>query len=138
MKLKNILLLSSALMLVIGVTACQRHRSFEGRSKWIASKISDELDLNKDQETKLEAVRQEFLAARNRHKDERAKNIEEVKQIVLSEKLDAAKVKEKLAHRQKFFDENFDTVFAKVSVFHAALNSEQKQKAVELIGKFAE
>lgn len=120
------------------VAACTRPKGPEQKADWATAMLSKKLDLNEDQRGKLDAVKTEVLGIMKAHQADRAKNFEEIKQLVLSERLDPARVKALMAERQKLIDENYDRVFAKVSDFHASLKPEQKKEAVEMMEKFAE
>lgn len=117
------------------VSACTRP-SPEQRAEWITRKVSSELDLTDEQKTHLDAVKQAMIDVRKTHKAERQSYFERVKQLILSEHLDAARVKALMAERQKQLDSDFDSVFEKVAAFHASLSADQKQKAVDLIEKY--
>jgi periplasmic protein CpxP/Spy len=120
----------------IGLTGCH-HPTAEERIEWVVSKISSKLDLNTDQKAKLDDVKKAILEIYKGHESERAKQIEDLKEQILADHLDAGKLKSMATQRQKIIDENFDAVFAKVSVFHDSLKAEQRKKAVDLIDKFA-
>src|SRR5437868_5671694 len=69
-----------------GLVGCTP-KSPEARMNWVAGKVTDKLDLNKEQEAKLkdliEAINQQRIA----HKSERKENQTLLKDMVLSEKL---------------------------------------------------
>ncbi len=113
-----------------------RHFSPEKKAEWITSKISSELDLTTEQKAKLDAVKLGALELRKAHEAERAQHLKEVKDLILSEKLEKTKVKGLMAQRQKAMDEGVNQLFDKVAAFHASLTAEQKAKAVGMIEKF--
>lgn len=121
---------------LLGATGCT-HPSPEKRAEWVVSAIKRKLDLNDEQKAKLDAVKQAFLDTRKAHEGDRKKHFEEVKQMILSDKLDANKVKALMQERHKAMEQGFDPVFSKVQEFHASLSPEQKKKAVELMDKFS-
>ena len=108
-----------------------------GLIKLCCAQVNRELGLLDDQKAKLDDVKVTLLNIKKTHEADREKHLSDVKQLILSDKLDAAKVKALMAERQKMVDANFDTVFAKVSAFHASLTPEQKKKAAEFIDKIS-
>jgi protein CpxP len=118
------------------MTGCHGHGP-EGRAEWVTAKISSKLDLNDQQKAKLDEVKTAILDARKQHAADRVQGKEELKKLVLSDKLDAAQTKALLERRHQSMESNFDPIFAKVQAFHASLTPEQKQKAADVIDKFA-
>ena len=129
--------LTVALGFVALSTLAACHFGPEKRASWITSKISGELDLNNDQKAKLENVKRAFLDVRKSHQAEQKKHLDEMKQIILADKLDSAKIKSLMAQRDKTMMQDLDVVFGKMSDFHSSLTAEQKKKAVEMLENFA-
>ncbi len=109
----------------------------EQRAELGAKKVSYDLDLNDAQKAKLNIVKQAYLDMRKANEEDRKKQLEEVKQLILSDKVDTAKVKTLMAERQKINAKAFDSVFPKVVEFHSALDDTQKKKAVQMLEKFS-
>lgn len=115
---------------------CKRGCDAEGRANKVVSKLSSKLDLNETQRAKLEDAKKAFVAARERARGDREKDVATLKALILSERVEASQVRPLIDKHKQVFDQNFNDVFAKVAEFHASLTPEQKQKAVELIDKF--
>jgi Spy/CpxP family protein refolding chaperone len=135
--LRTGLLIVTAAASLSALAGCGRHHSPEQKAEWVVSKISKKLELTADQKTKLESVKQAYLDVWTAHKDDRAKRLDEVKQMILSDRLDAAKVKSLMGERRKIEDDNFDPVFAKLAEFHASLTPQQKGKIAAFLDKVA-
>ena len=121
---------------LLAAVACNRHASPEKRAEWITSKVSSELSLTSEQRLKLDVVKDGMLALRKEHEADRAQHVKEVKELILSEKLEKTKVKALVSQRQKSLDEGVDSLFSQVAAFPASLTPEQKAKAVSLLEKF--
>lgn len=119
------------------LAGCGGQRSPQQKAEWVVSKISRKLDLTAEQKTKLEAVKQAYLDVWTAHKADRTKRLEDVKQMILSDRLDPAKVKALMAERRKVEDDNFDPIFAKLAEFHASLTAQQKGKIAAFLDKAA-
>lgn len=139
--MKVIVRFTSVMLLVAGalfIASCARHWTPEERADWVAKQIAKHLDLDRQQIAKLEAVKQEMLAARTRlSKDHQALFDEAVAQIQ-ADRLDQGKVLQLLERRQEFQRQVAPQVVAKIAELHASLTPEQKVKAVERLRYFQE
>ena len=97
---------------------------------------SSKLDLTAEQRMKLEALKETLVDINKAHQAERVKHLDEIKRQILSDGLNSAKIRSLILLRQRFVNENFDSVFGMVAEFHASLMPEQKRKAVALLEKF--
>jgi Spy/CpxP family protein refolding chaperone len=133
--MKIILALTSA-MLIMGtltLTGCARHPSPEERAEWVTKRIAKHLDLDEQQIAKLEAVKQEMLAARGRLSKDMQMLFDDAVAQIQADRLDQAKVLQILERRQELQRQVAPQVIAKLADFHATLRPEQKAKAVEQI-----
>jgi Spy/CpxP family protein refolding chaperone len=120
---------------LMGMTGC-KSPSPEQQADWIVKKVTSKLDLNGEQEAKLRAVKEAYLDARKRHSATQREAREEIKQIVLSDALDAKRIRELMKKRNAIVDQEFDGVFGKVADFHASLTPDQRKEAVRWMEKF--
>lgn len=119
-----------------GLSGCAPHTP-EQKAEWIVSRISGELDLNAAQKTKLEAVKQAILDLHKAHQADRARLVDELKQAILADHLDAKSVKAVMTQRQKLMNENFDVLFPKIADFHDSLTHAQREKSATWVEKIA-
>jgi Spy/CpxP family protein refolding chaperone len=120
----------------IGLLGSCRPRGPEQRTEWITDRISDKLDLNEQQKVKFNELKNTILEARSRHTGEHRQASQEIKAMILSEKLESQKIQRLIEKRQQIMKQEFDPVFAKLSEFHESLTPEQKREAVKLLEKF--
>lgn len=138
--MKNIkmVMFATFLLAVAGLaTGCKSGKSsHEQKMNWVVEKVTDKLELDKDQENKLRdlvaTVRETKKAQGEKYKGQK----EELKTLLLSEKLDKAASRKLFDQRQTAMSESFDPVFEKLQVFHASLTAEQKKEAVKYLEKF--
>lgn len=124
----------TSLMLIVGtlsLVSCSRHLNPEERADWVTKRIAKHLDLNQEQATKLEAVKQEVLAARSKLSREQQTLFDDVVAQIQADRLDQAKVIQLFERRQELQRQLAPQVVAKIAEFHASLTQEQKAKAVE-------
>jgi protein CpxP len=131
----------TSLMLIVGTLSligCTRHLSPEERADWVTKRIAKHLDLNQEQMTKLEAVKQEVLAARSKLTKAEQPLFDDVMAQIQADRLDQAKVIQLFERRQELQRQIAPQVVAKIAEFHASLMPEQKAKAVERLRHFRE
>jgi Spy/CpxP family protein refolding chaperone len=117
------------------LSACKTP-SAEEKANWAVKIITKKLDLTDEQQVKLSAVKDAFLEAKKRNADATRESKEEIKQIILAEKLESSRVQSLMKKRQAIVDAEFNGVFVKVADFHASLTAEQRKDAVYLLEKF--
>jgi uncharacterized membrane protein len=125
----------------LGVAGCGRYGCRHGhdpaqRADWIAKKIASELDLNDAQKAKLDLIKQEFLAQREKGKQEREEAFQTLLAQIRSKQLDTEKLQALIDRRHKHMEEVAPTVLKKIADFHASLSDEQKEKAARKFEKF--
>ena len=134
--------LLAAATIAVGLTGCGRcgwrHHDKDPaqRAEWITKKIASELDLNEAQKAKLELVKQEFLAQREKGKQEREEAFQTVLAQIRSKQLDTEKLQALIEQRHKRMGEAAPSVLKKIADFHASLSDEQKEKAAQKFEKF--
>lgn len=142
--MKNYRILLGGLALVVllpgmlALSACHRHRTPEERADWLASKIVKELDLDDQQKVKLEALKEEFLAARAEMRKEHEAMLDELLAQVQSEQLDQAKLLQLVERHQAAQNRLAPRVIAKMAELHASLSPKQKAEAAEHLKRFRE
>ena len=120
----------------LGLLGSCRPRGPEQRAEWITDRISGKLYLNEQQKVKFNELKNTILEARSRHTGEHRQASQEIKAMILSEKLESQKIQRLIEKRQQIMKQEFDPVFAKLSEFHESLTPEQKREAVKLLEKF--
>jgi len=118
------------------VSGCNHHASAEKKAEWITKKISSKLDLNEEQESKLEEVKIAFLQSRKKHKEGRKEMLSEIEGLISSDSVAITDIKKLIDRKKSWIDGELPRVFPKIKAFHASLSFEQKKNAVELIRKF--
>lgn len=128
----------AASLLVMGMaTGCKSGgKGPEGRMNWITEKVTDKLDLDKDQENKLRDLIKTVQEHRKSHREQHKAQRDELKAMILSDKLDKEAARKLMEGRQAAMREGFDPVFEKLQIFHSSLKPEQKKEAVDLMEKF--
>lgn len=138
MKNLKMALFAMFLIVVAGVvTGCKPGKSTpEQKMNWVVEKVTDKLELDKDQENKLRDLVATVHETRKAQSEKRKAQTEEFKALLLSEKLDKTASRKLFDQRQTAMSESFDPVFEKLQVFHASLTAEQKKEAVKYLEKF--
>lgn len=138
--MKNIKMALFAMFLLVVAgfaTGCKPGKSTpEQKMNWVVEKVSDKLELDKDQENKLRDLVATVHETKKAQSEKRKGQTEEFKTLLLSEKLDKATSRKLFDQRQTAMSESFDPVFEKLQVFHASLTAEQKKEAVKYLEKF--
>src|SRR5581483_107689 len=127
--------LGLALVIGLSATACQ-HKTPEQRAEWMAKKITRELNLNDEQKTKLEAVKQEFLSVRSQMQGQHDAMFTEGLAQVRSERIEEAKMLQLFQQHQEQVTQLAPSVLSKIAEFHASLTPEQRVKAAEGLQEF--
>jgi hypothetical protein len=135
-KLLGLLLLGGIIAATVSLVGCNKWRTCEGKAEWAVSYLSDELDLNDEQTTKLNEIKTEFLEAKKRNESDKEAMVKKLKEMILSEKIEDSDVNTLVETKRKHIDSEIPNFLPKVKAFHASLTSEQKQKAVDLIEEF--
>jgi Spy/CpxP family protein refolding chaperone len=128
-------------VLIIGawsVSACHRYRSPAERADWMAGKIAKELELDDQQRVKLDAIKQEFLAARAEMRTQHEAMLDKVLAQIQTDHLDQTKLLQLLDEHHALETRLAPSVLAKVAELHATLSPKQKAEAVEQVTRVRE
>ena len=122
----------------LSVSACHRYRSPSERADWMAGKVAKELELDDQQKIYLEAVKQEFLAARAEMRKQHAVMLDEALAQIQTDYLDQTKLLQFLDQHHALATRLAPRVLAKVAELHATLSPKQKAEAIEHLKRFRE
>lgn len=136
--MKKILMLLP-LLFAFAFFACQK-KGPEARVDYMKDKLSSELKLNKDQETKLNDLANTVKDQMKAMKQKRAQEgNEELKALIMAPKMDAEKTKayfeQKRSTMASSAESFYEAIYPKLAVFHDSLNDEQRQKAAAMVDK---
>jgi Spy/CpxP family protein refolding chaperone len=140
----SILIILAVLLLLIAIfmTRCSSHRfhsqSPEKKAEWVVQKISNELDLDDNQKTKLDEIKSEVLAKHRNFSGVKSELWDEVYNQVHSEKIDEEKLNTLFAKKEAQFQDMRVFSVGKFAEFHAMLTPEQRDKLAEKMTKFKE
>src|SRR5688572_4025830 len=115
-----------------------RFGSPEKRAQFIIDRISGELELNTAQEAKLGEIKDEILAARKEHREERQGMVKQLIALVEAPELDKKGVQDLIAKKRDHVDRVSPKIIALVAEFHKTLTAEQRKLAGEKIAYFVE
>jgi Spy/CpxP family protein refolding chaperone len=137
--IKYIVVAVSGVVLAATIAGCgHRHYSDESRGEWLVERVSDELDLTEPQKTKLEAVRQEILAARKATRADREATREEVLSLLNEPQLDQQKVLSLIQEKTTAVNQYAPQVVAKLGSFYDSLTDEQRKALREHVAEMSE
>jgi hypothetical protein len=132
--MKVLITKSLGALLLLGIfVACKK--TPEQKANYAVKKISRTLDLTDDQLEKLNALKDEVLAASKRQLTERESMFNEVKGLIVSDRLPEGEVKGLMVRKNQIRLEEFPSVFPKLQAFHASLSAEQKEEIVQIANK---
>lgn len=120
------------------VSACHRHRTPAERADYITEKVVKELELTGEQTVKLQALKNEFLAAQAEMKKEHEAIFDEVLRQVQGDQLDQAKLLQLLERHAALQSRLAPNVLTKAAEFHAGLTPKQKAEAAEHLQRLRE
>ena len=119
----------------IGLCAVGCKRSPEKFADKMVRKMSYKLELNDEQQQKLNSIKVALLDEYKARKEMKEKRHALFKQFVLSEKLDKEKLNKVMNEKRLYFEEKLEKYFPLIQDFHASLSANQKQKLIELSEK---
>jgi Spy/CpxP family protein refolding chaperone len=132
----------TALILAISaltITACgHRHHDPAQRAEWMIQRMTDQLDLNEEQQAKLRAIKTEFETSMKMHDEQRQQLFDRLAANIESPALDKQLLMEVVETRKQAYDDIAPRIVDKVIDFHASLNAEQKKKVAEKMEHFRE
>ena len=137
---KRKFIIPAALVFIVGavtLAGCNRHHHDpDDKAEWMVHKISKKLDLDDSQIAKLEDVKVEMMQHHKTHRDNKAEMMDKLILEVQKPKIDQAFLMEMVNQHTSRVEQVAPGVIEKLVVFHASLNSEQKEELVEKIQKF--
>lgn len=117
------------------ITACGHHAYDEAhRSQYIMKRISDRLDLNNDQQEKLQAINAEIQTGLKKYRDQQQQLFESLIKDVQEPKMNKQLLMEIVQSREKAYNDIAPHVIDKIIDFQASLNADQKKKLAEYLG----
>jgi Spy/CpxP family protein refolding chaperone len=112
------------------------HSSPEKKADWVVNKITKELDLNEQQESKLNDIKKEILAKKGEYKNDHRQIFDTVVTEVRKENIDQVKIKMVFEDKHKNMEEMIPFVISKLSEFHSVLTPEQREKLANKMQEF--
>jgi Spy/CpxP family protein refolding chaperone len=119
-------------------SAMHNSHSPEKKAEMIVDHISDELDLSKSQEEKLNKIKDEVLA---KHKEKKSKHgdlFNTIQAEIKKEKIDEKILVGKLNEMGKDREEMHLFMVSKFAEFHSILSKEQRETLVKKMDEFKE
>jgi|GEM_PF-486554 len=123
--------------LVGGVTAFGKHRhgDAEKLSARMIEHISEELDLNSNQVSSLEVLKNEMLNIKTQMHGDSGDHHEQLRQMILADQFDQARLVEMIENKTEIVRQNSNNAVAALGNFIDGLNQEQKAELVERMEK---
>ena len=119
------------------MTSCRAH-SPEERAEWVSKRIVSQLDLDAAQQTKLAAVKTEWVAFQISQREIRRGRLSELSAAIESGKLDAARVTAMMDDGIKAMRKESPRLIALVSDLNASLNAAQRATLAKKIEQLKE
>lgn len=115
---------------------CFFHASSERRAEFIVKKISKELDLNDQQQTRLEQIKDEIITKKDEFKGVREDLFNAILTQIKSEKVDQDVLNQLFESKETQMKEMRGFMLTKLAEFHQMLEPEQKLRLAEKMEKF--
>jgi periplasmic protein CpxP/Spy len=138
---KRIVILVATGVVITGtLAACGHHRYHdpEKRGEWFVEKVTDELQLNESQQTKLENVRQEILTVRKEMHADRQSTHDEILAMLDQPQLDRQKVLSMVEQKTGSINQYVPQVVNALGEFYDSLSAEQRKELREHVAKMDE
>jgi len=138
---KRKLIIPTIVAVVVAATAtltgCNRHHQDpEDRAEWMVHKISSKLDLDDSQKAKLEDVKIELMKHHKEHRVSKAEMMDKLLLEVKKPTLDEDFLLEMVNQHKSRVEQAAPGVISKLVIFHASLNTDQKEELIEKLEKF--
>ena len=130
-------LIGLAAIAALVMTGCH-HATPEQRAERVVKHLVSTLDLDAVQTEKLQKMKAEFLAQRPDMGKMRAETMVDLREMMLSPKVDEARLNSRREKVQAHADDMIRFVFAKFTELHDLLTPEQRVKLVAEMEKHAE
>jgi Spy/CpxP family protein refolding chaperone len=132
-----IIVLLTALLTIV-FTSCCYHRTPEQRAERVVKHLISTLDLDAAQKTKLEKMKEEFLARRPDMVKTREESFNEVTEMMKSPQIDQEKLNARMEKIQVQASDLIRFASAKFVELHDMLTPEQRKKLADEIEKHAQ
>lgn len=118
---------------VIGTASASFLLSAQDKADIAVMYLTKKLDLDENQASKLEVIKDEFQKVHKEHVQERAEKTQMIIEMIQSDQIDQAKVIELVNAKLLIIQEKAPQFVDKVADFHSTLSAEQKQIIIERI-----
>ena len=109
------------------------HWQSEHRAEEIAERVSERLELNEAQTTKLNRLKDQLLALREGFREDRERNRAQLMDMISAPELDQQRALDMVRQRVSSMEQKAPEVIAAIADFHDNLDPEQKQKVREFL-----
>lgn len=134
---KYMLLVSLMAAAALVISGCC-HKTPEQRAEKVVQHLVSTLKLDAAQTTKLEKMKEEFLAKRPDMVKMREESMKDIKELMTSAQIDQIKLNAQIEKMQAHTSDMIRFVSAKFVELHDLLTPEQRNKLAEELGKHAE
>ncbi|UCB55006.1 MAG: Spy/CpxP family protein refolding chaperone [Thiotrichales bacterium] len=133
---RSIILVTGGALLVAGVVACNHGMYFgsaEERGEWMVEKVTRELELNRLQQDKLTAVKDEFLDLRRTMRSDREQTRTDVLAMLQQPTLDRDRANTIVAQYVDKVSARSPRIIDAVGNFYDSLDDEQREELTGFI-----
>lgn len=133
-KTKITALITTGLLLIGGLSACGHHykqRNPEARAEYIIEKITNKLDLNDTQVSKLQVIKSEILEIRERTRQQRGDTHDTILSLLQQPTLDQQKLLDTINGHTQTINDNAPRIVSLLADFYDNLNPEQQKELQE-------
>lgn len=121
----------------LALSACGPRGDAAEKASWVTSRVSRELDLNDEQKSKLDALKNEVLKVRTALKEGKPTARERiVAELKAEEGPDEARLVELLRAQLRIIDQALPDLVSKYKAFHTSLSAGQRGQIREKLEKF--
>ena len=124
----------------LGIVGCRHgfshNRSPEKKAEYIVAKISSKLDLDENQKTRLNKIKDEILEEAKPHRESKEEFRREAMELLRSDKITEEGVEKLVAKKEAAYKEMKPFIIKKIVEFHSILNTDQKNKLADKMEEF--
>ena len=128
-------LIAVLLLSVAGFAGCRRH-SPDQKAEFMLDYVSETLDLDESQKTRLGLIKDELLEKGVRMREDKAAMHSELVAQLRSEEIDQDRLKAMVAEHKVKMEELIDLGIVRLAEFHKALTPEQREKLAAKLESF--
>lgn len=125
------LIVAGLLMVGVAVAKKQGFCDAEGRADWMVDRISQRLELDADQQSKLEQLRDRLMVLREQFHEARSESRDTVSELLAAPTLDQDRVQALFDQRHSAMADNSGDIIAAIAEFSDSLNDEQRDTVRE-------